>query len=256
MRLLSVCALFFLLSFNAHAQLKQQFIYNGEDEQTEVNLYGIKVDRDGYYLYSVKTNVTFNFDPKNKHIGTDELIEVRMNDLDIGMAAAMNNDVLTMIKLNDVWRVRDVDEWFVYFIIDVHFAKGASTALYFLKEKIEDIMVEDDYLSFTTGKISPPQLVNARIKVIKTSGRDKTLFDFNVLGKDMELTEFGPDRTLVTMDLAELIDMNQIERGESHKIEVELKSNTGQWKIISGNLNDQTRGSNKTSIKTKFRYSD
>ncbi len=246
--------LIFSLNFiNLYALEADDFIYDGIEMVHPVYLSSIERLPNGQYQ-QIKTEARLIFDSKTKELGKNLKIEVHMNGVDVGMTAFNQTNTLALLKL------RKSDRWFtentinVLMEIDVKFSENLNLQSAPYINPMSDLLVSDDFVSFTTGKITSPETLTSLISIYKKKaiGKDQLVFEgtFNV--PEMVVTDFGGDRSLVTVDLNKII--TNLERDKTHVVKVTVMPHFNKWRAFNENSKELFKTPEPIKIETKFRY--
>lgn len=232
------------------------FNYNGTDSMYQLDLSSVYPDRSGNPRYLVETTARLHFEEESRAIGKDVLITVAQNQLDLAMEASNDNDVLSLLKFKASDRNTDGYNWQVEMDVDVKFLANRSMLLRPYQGPIKDMMVIDDYLSFTINKMEmtegfTPTVTITRVKALRS---DEVIFESQLSEKDWVLTEFGRDRSLITIDIAK--HLTQVERGKKHIVSVKIGPVFGKWRPFTKGSRDLLNSLPTAKVETNFRYSD
>jgi len=241
------------LSFNLSARELDDFIYDGQKPNQSVHLSQIERLPNGQYQ-QIKTEAKLIFDSINSSLGKDINIEVKMNGIDVGMKASNDTNTLALLKL------KKSDRWFsentvnVLMEIEIKFLENLSLQAYPYQVPLSDLNITDDFVSFTSGKIIDSKNVMAQIQIFKkkTFGKDDLVYDGKISGSDLVVTEFGSDRSLVTVDLNKVI--RDLERGKKHIIKATIGPNFGKWRAFNEDQKKLFATPEMISAESTFRY--
>jgi len=252
----AIIAISFLLMSTVWAKSQDDFTYDGQEESHSVHLSQVYADNRGVPSYQVRTEARLHFEEASREIGREVQIYVGINKLDIGMEASRDQNVLSLLKFRSSDRDVQGQTWNVVMDVDIKFIPEADTFMYPYITPIQDTMVLDDYLSFTIGKMENDFAFAPHVTIVrkKSLRSDEVIYDQTLTKKDWTLTEFGRDRTLVTVDLARVL--TQVERGKKHSITVTIAPSLNGWRLFTKGSRDILANPPTSKVDTTFRYSN
>lgn len=244
-----------LLTTPIFARYIDDIIYNGTDELSEIELSSVYSDRSGVPRYQVETTARLHFEEGSRQLGKDVTITVAQNQLDLAMEASDDNNVLALLKFKSSNRDNYGNTWSVVMDVDVMFIDDRNRLMNPYRGNINDMMMIDDYLSFTIARMDIPTGFTPSVKIVrmKTLRSDEVLLEQEFGEKDWVVTEFGRDRSLITIDLAK--HLRQIERGKKHEVSVVIKPSFGKWRPFTKGSKEILSNLPSSKVETTFRYS-
>ena len=230
------------------------FDYDGISTTQSIFLSHLERDNYGNY-HQIKTQAKLNFENSSKALGEAINITVNMNGTDIGMMASTNTNKLSLLKLksSDSWITENTLN--ILMEVDIRFIDDLSSQVRPYRNKLNDLKVNDDFVSFTSGKITEAKYVNAQLQIFrkKVLSKDELVFEKILNNNEFIVTDFGNDRSLVTIDINQIIA--QLERGKKHYVKVTLIHNFNKWRPFSASQAQLFKSPDIVSVETDFRYS-
>jgi hypothetical protein len=253
-KLLFAFVIILTLSASVFAREIDDFIYDGKSLKQSVFLSHVDMDNYGNYR-QIKTEARLLFDNSSKEMGENTTITVNMNGVDIGMMASADTNVLSLLKL------KSVDRWFtentvnVLMEVEIKFIQDLKSQVRPLRNPIMDLNVLDDFVSFTSGKIVDTKNLIASVQIFrkKSFGKDDLIFEKKFNEGEYVVSQFGADRSLVTIDLNQYLA--NVERGKKYIVKVFLAPNFGKWRPFTASQAELFMPSETKESETVFRYS-
>lgn len=241
-------------SFKGFTREVDDFDYDGMSSDHSIFLSQVERDQNGNF-HQIKTEAKLYFDDLSKSFGEAINITVNINGVDIGMMASSSSNTLSLLKLKSVNRWITENTINVFMEVDIRFIKNLVSEIKPYQVNLADLKVLDDFVSFTSGKISNTKNINTVIQIFKkrTLAKDELVFEKKINDNEFVVSDFGADRSLVTIDLNQLVA--KLERGKKHIVKVTLISNFGKWRPFTAAQAELFKSPDMINTETDFRYS-
>ncbi len=242
------------LTYNSFARPVAEMQYDGVANSQSLYLSLLKIDDYGNYSQT-KTEAKFFFDKASREFGKGISIIANMNGADVGAVASNDTNTLALLKH------KSTNYWFtentlnVYMEVDVRFLPDLKAQISPYLARLDDLSVIDDYVSFTSGKITDVHSIKAHLNIVrkKVLSKDEIVFDRLLSEKEFVVTGFGSDRSLVSIDLSPII--SRFERGKKHVVTVTLVPSFGKWRAFTGGQANLFKSPAPINVESDFRYS-
>ncbi len=255
----TIFTILLLISFNLLSQTTVEFIYNGNQtvsHHLEYTGYITKYREDLIWTtcyqnnrpyacqklvkfpyqewINLDANIQFDFDLTSADVGIGTFFKLSVKDGKLSINEVSGKNILALGTSIQYEKTEHEGNITINSKMKVSF-KNISTENIFLPVlyHIDSIKEDDGFLNVKVGKVVDPTFFKFILKVSKSSlwGNGKILINRRILPVEMEITPYGDNKSLITIDLEYLLDY--LEPGDKYIVEVETRMNMENTFILS-----------------------
>ena len=183
---------------------------------------------------TINANIVLNFDQIHSDDGLGTYFELSIENESISLREKSGKTILSLGKITKFEKSENGSNINITSEMLVTFRNNSEHNIFLpVRYQISNISEEDKFLKIRVGKIVESSFFKLILKISKKKfwGTGEVLINRKILPNEMEISMYGDNRSLITIDLEYLLDY--ISAGDKYVIEVMTRMNMGEHIILS-----------------------